>query len=36
MNLAHQFPELNEAQLRMLERFIASREQQAVAQSRSK
>lgn len=29
MNLSQQFPELNEGQLRMLERFIQDREQAA-------
>jgi hypothetical protein len=30
MELSHNFPELNEGQLKMLERYIESREQQAI------
>jgi hypothetical protein len=30
MNLKHTFPELNEAQLRMLERYIEERKQEAI------
>ena len=29
MNLSQSFPELNEGQIRMLERYISEREQQA-------
>jgi hypothetical protein len=30
MELSHNFPELNEGQLRMLERYIENRERQAI------
>jgi hypothetical protein len=34
MNIAHTFPELNEGQRRMLERYIEEREQAAVSEYR--